>query len=77
MLECVPARTVVVPLEPILNVRGAANVVPGRMALASDDINESSASALHVDRHGMFGANESSWKNVRRRTGIDAEVRGC
>ena len=56
MLECVPTRSGVVPRESFVDVRGAADVVPRRIALASEDVDESSADALHVDRRGIFRA---------------------
>jgi DNA-binding NarL/FixJ family response regulator len=37
---------VVVPLEPIVNVRGPANIVPRWIAVASEDIDESSANTI-------------------------------
>jgi hypothetical protein len=59
MLERVPTRPGVVPLESFVDVRGPAYIVSRRIAVASQDIDESSANTLHVDRCGMFGANES------------------
>ena len=59
MLDGVPARAVVVPLEPIVNVTRATNVVPRQIAVASEDIDESSANALHVNGSGIFRATET------------------
>ena len=62
MLERVPARPGVVPLESFVGVGGPAYIVSRWIGVASEDIDESSANALHVDRRGMFSANESCWE---------------
>ena len=59
MLERVPTRPGVVLLESFVNVRGPGHIVFIRIPIASEDIDESSANTLHVDRRGMSGANES------------------
>ena len=57
MLKCMPTRPGVVPLESFVDVRGPAYIVSRWIAVASEDIDESSANTLHMDRRGMFGAN--------------------
>ena len=59
MLERVPTRPGVVPLESFVDIRGPADVVSRRIAVASEDIDESSANTLHVDRRGIFCASEN------------------
>jgi len=58
MPKGVATRPGVLPLETFVDVRGAAYVVPRWIAVASKDIDKSSANALHVDRSGMFWASE-------------------
>ena len=59
MLERVPTRARVLPREPFVDVRRATDVVPRRIAVASEDVDESGANSLHVNRTGMFRASES------------------
>jgi hypothetical protein len=56
MLERVPTRPGVVPLESLIDVRCASNVVSRWIAVASKDIDEPSTDALHLDRSGIFSA---------------------
>ena len=56
--KSVATRPGVVPLETFVDVRGAAYVVPRCIAVASKDIDKSSANALHLDRNGIFRASE-------------------
>jgi len=51
-----------VPPESFADVGSAAYVVPRWIGVASKDVDESSANALHVDRSGMFWASEDYWE---------------
>jgi hypothetical protein len=59
ILARVPTRPGVVPLESLVDVRGAANVVSGWIAVASKEIDEPSTGVLHLDRSGIFRASEN------------------
>ena len=59
MPKRVPTRPGVVPLEPVLNVRCTTDIVARRIAVASEDVDESSTDAIHVDGNGMFQASEN------------------
>ena len=48
MLGGVSTRPSVMPLESLVDVRSAANIVSRRIAVASEDIDKPSADALHV-----------------------------
>ena len=44
--------------EPLINVRGATDVVTRRIALTSEDVNEALADAFHDQSSGMSRASE-------------------
>ena len=56
MLHRLPTRLGVVPRKSFVDIRGPTDRVLRRIALASEDVDESSADALHVDRRGIFRA---------------------
>jgi hypothetical protein len=56
----VAARTVVVPREPFVNIRGAANVVALGIAIASQDVNESDPDTSHDGGQGIVRAKVDS-----------------
>jgi len=58
MRNSVPRWIFVMPSEPLINVRGATDVVTRRIALTSEDVNEALADAFHDQSSGMSRASE-------------------
>ena len=56
MLPRVTAWTRVVPIEPSLDVRGAANIMPRRIVVAPQNVDKSGSDALHVGLRGILRA---------------------
>ena len=59
MMDGVAAGPLVVPVETFVNISSAAHIVAGWIAVASKDVNKSSADALHEDRGGIPRASEN------------------
>jgi hypothetical protein len=55
--------------EPLVNIRGAANVMTRRVAVASEDVDESSANASHGNRCGRIHAGDAKAKFRETRFG--------
>ena len=58
MLHRVTARTSVVPVDSIIDIAGAADVVSRRVAFAAEDVNESAANTTHARGRGTSRAIE-------------------
>lgn len=59
MPQRVATRPGVVSLESFIDIRGTTDVVPRRIDVASEDVDKSSANAVHVNGSGMFRASEN------------------
>ena len=75
MLDGIPARAGVVPLEPILNVRGAANVVPRGITYTAKDIHESGADTAHAGWVTHISRRRKTLATVSGRGARDSQVR--
>jgi hypothetical protein len=77
MLKRVPTRTGVVPFESFVDIRGAADIVSRWIAVASEDIHESSADALHCESQWDFSRQRERLGILRQRAPVGPEVRRC
>ena len=83
MRNSVPRWAFVMPSEPLINVRGATDVVTRRIALTPEDVNEALADAFHDERGGIPRASENAVNFVReshvdtRRTQITEGLNGA
>src|SRR5688500_310939 len=66
MLKCVTARTGVVPRESFVDIGRAAYIVSRGIAVASQDIDKSSADAFHVGSAMAFLAPAKNFEELGR-----------
>ncbi len=60
IVDGMPARPVVVPLQAPVGILGDTDVVAVRVRLAAEDVDEALADAVHSARHCRVGANQES-----------------
>jgi len=75
MKDRLPGQTFVVPAKSLVDVRGTTDIVPRRIALTPEDVDEALTDAFHARGRGILRASKNGrfWVNTLR-LGYDLRI---